>query len=102
MFKFYKLENNVAYSVAIPIIASVPCITFVFEFFNILNKRFQIVFNSPFITFALLLILGIAGSLYLKKKEFTFKKSETLVVVIFVLAIALLVCIPYRVMYPPL
>lgn len=101
MFKFYKLENNVAYSVAIPIIASVPCITFVFEFFNILNKRFQIVFNSPFITFALLLILGIAGSLYLKKKEFTFKKSETLVVLIFVLAIALLVCIPYRVMYPP-
>lgn len=100
-FKFHKQENDKAYSCAIPILASVPIITFIFEFFNIINKRFQIVFNSPFITFGLLIILGIAISFYIKKKGFVFKKSETLVVITFVLGLALLMCVPYRVMYPP-
>ena len=103
-FLFYFIIKQVTIknleSVAISIVAVIPAVSLIFEFYNILNKRFQIVIDRPFLTFFLTIAFGFLISIYIFYKKIKIKNAENILLGTFVLAVAIIICQPYRVMYP--
>ena len=100
-FIFRKISLKNLTSTATPIIATIPIVCLVLEFYNILNIRFQTVIDRPFITFFIIILIGLTVSFYINYKKISFKNAENIFLGIFILAVAMIICQPYRVMFAP-
>lgn len=101
----YLRKRNRLYRASIPVSAVLIVLCVLLEFFNILNLKYNYLFNSPLLLFALLAVFAIGFScvLYLKKTKKDLIDSKVLANCHFpllVIGILLMIAQPWRIYQP--
>ena len=97
-----KKEDTKLLYASFPVVLATTMVSFLLEGLNIINIRFDIVYNHPFLIFVIVILVAFGLFLYLlnTKKQITISTINKYFLALCLLSYVILIAQPYRVMIP--